>query len=138
MTCRHSARQTVTAILLVVLALRLAFSLLDLLLRLAVWILLRACWAVEWAVDRLSTRETLRPGAITQVAMRPTPVPPSPQAQRVSPINSGRTLAAVPPVRDDSHEVERMARALNNGRAPRPADLAMAKQLLPTRLPVSR
>lgn len=70
MSKRRSTAQTLGIILLAIVAIRLAFDVLNLACRLLAWLLLRACWALEWAVDRLTVRETLRPsGGVHDAAL---------------------------------------------------------------------
>lgn len=70
----RSTAQTVGTLLLVVVVLRLGLDPLDLTCKAIAWLLLRVCWALEWAVDQLSTRETVRPSGV--VTMRAS-LPPS-------------------------------------------------------------
>lgn len=55
-------------LLVPVLLARAVFDLLTLTLRLIVWLLLRACWTLEWAIDRLRTER-----AATQSETPPRP-----------------------------------------------------------------
>lgn len=104
---RHSPRQRFALLLVLVLALRLAFTLIDLVCRAIAFCLLRVCWLLEWCIGRL----TLEPAA------RPTPAA-SIQSRRV--IDSGRT--PVPPTRDD--ELARFMAVLGT------KDRGFAQQLL--------
>jgi hypothetical protein len=85
MSHRRSPARTFALVLLVVVLIRLALTLVDLIARALVWLLLRACWALEWAVRKLTLESASGPA--TSV------LPPVPQARMAA--GSGR--APVPP-----------------------------------------
>lgn len=96
---------TLASVLVIILLVRLALNLIDLVLRLAVWLLLRLCWLLEAAIDRLTIRATLRPAAIVQNApirpLQPSVVLKAPTVTVRPTVHATHAVALPQPQADD-------------------------------------
>lgn len=61
---RSKAAKTVTFVVLAAVLARLVLDVVLLVCRTFVWLLLRLCWALEWAIARLTDRPTVRPNDV--------------------------------------------------------------------------
>lgn len=105
--------QTGAIVLVILLALRLALDVLNLACRLAAWLLLRACWALEWAVDRLSIRATLRPsGVIKREIIKSVAAPAYQPVVHARPTLPRPQIAPQPVAQTQSDDVAKLCRLL--------------------------